>query len=56
MSLPLYPKYKDSGVEWMSEGPERWLISTVGLRIVCSRWYSSKKWYSDLTQRCSLSD
>lgn len=30
MSLPRYPKYKDSGVEWMGEVPERWLISKLG--------------------------
>ena len=24
MSLPRYPKYKDSGVEWLGEVPEHW--------------------------------
>ncbi len=27
MSLPRYPKYKDSGVEWLGEVPEHWEIS-----------------------------
>ena len=26
MSLPLYPKYKDSGVEWLGRVPEHWKI------------------------------
>ena len=24
MSFPRYPKYKDSGVEWLGEVPEHW--------------------------------
>ena len=27
MSLPRYPKYKDSGVEWLGEVPEHWEVS-----------------------------
>ena len=27
MSFPRYPKYKDSGVEWLGEVPEHWKIS-----------------------------
>jgi type I restriction enzyme S subunit len=30
MSLPQYPKYKDSGVEWLGEVPEHWPISRLG--------------------------
>ena len=26
MSLPRYPKYKDSGVEWLGEVPEHWEV------------------------------
>jgi type I restriction enzyme S subunit len=26
MSLPRYPKYKDSGVEWLGEVPEHWQV------------------------------
>ena len=26
MSFPRYPKYKDSGVEWLGEVPEHWKI------------------------------
>lgn len=26
MSFPRYPKYKDSGVEWLGEVPEHWRI------------------------------
>ena len=29
MSLPRYPKYKDSGVEWLGEVPEHWAVSTL---------------------------
>jgi type I restriction enzyme S subunit len=26
MSFPRYPSYKDSGVEWLWEVPERWEV------------------------------
>ena len=29
MSLPRYPKYKDSGVEWIGEVPEHWSVSSL---------------------------
>lgn len=29
MSLPRYPKYKDSGVQWLGEVPEHWMVSTL---------------------------
>lgn len=25
MSFPLYPAYKDAGMEWLGDVPERWL-------------------------------
>ncbi len=34
MSFPKYPKYKDSGVEWLGEVPEHW--STVPLKAVAT--------------------
>jgi type I restriction enzyme S subunit len=30
MSLPRYPKYKDSGVDWLGEVPEHWGVSKLG--------------------------
>ena len=27
MSFPRYPAYKDSGVEWLGEVPEHWVLS-----------------------------
>ena len=30
MSFPRYPKYKDSGVEWLGEVPEHWSVSRLG--------------------------
>lgn len=33
MSLPRYPKYKDSGVEWLGEVPEHWDVKR--LRYLC---------------------
>jgi type I restriction enzyme S subunit len=30
MSLPRYPRYKDSGVEWLGEVPEHWEVSKLG--------------------------
>lgn len=32
MSFPRYPKYKDSGVEWLGEVPEHWCIPPIYLR------------------------
>jgi type I restriction enzyme S subunit len=29
MSFPRYPKYKDSGVEWLGEVPEHWDVNTL---------------------------
>ena len=34
MSFPRYPKYKDSGVEWLGEVPEGWV--TKPLKAVAS--------------------
>ena len=31
MSFPTYPAYKDSGVEWLGEVPEHWLVAPVGM-------------------------
>ena len=30
MSFPRYPKYKDSGVEWLGEVPEHWAVISLG--------------------------
>ena len=29
MSFPRYPKYKDSGVEWLGEVPEHWGLDRI---------------------------
>jgi type I restriction enzyme, S subunit len=29
MSLPRYPKYKDSGVEWLGEVPAHWDVDRI---------------------------
>jgi type I restriction enzyme S subunit len=29
MSFPKYPKYKDSGVEWLGDVPEHWEVTTI---------------------------
>jgi type I restriction enzyme, S subunit len=29
MSFPRYPKYKDSGVEWLGEVPEGWRVGAI---------------------------
>lgn len=36
MSFPRYPKYKDSGTEWLGEVPEHWSSSSV--RWLCRRY------------------
>lgn len=33
MSFPRYPKYKDSGVEWLGEVPEHWEVRR--LKFLC---------------------
>ncbi|MEI6078359.1 MAG: restriction endonuclease subunit S [Verrucomicrobiota bacterium] len=30
MSFPRYPKYKDSGVEWLGQVPEHWSVKRIG--------------------------
>jgi type I restriction enzyme S subunit len=39
MSLPRYPRYKDSGVEWLGEVPFDWKVSS--LRRVISQQLSN---------------
>lgn len=39
MSLPRYPKYKDSGVEWLGEVPEHWQVRR--LKHVCQAFPSN---------------
>jgi type I restriction enzyme S subunit len=34
MSFPRYPKYKDSGVEWLGQVPEHWDVCPIKRRIV----------------------
>ena len=29
MSFPRYPKYKDSGVDWLGEVPEEWVVMAI---------------------------
>ena len=36
MSFPRYPKYKDSGVEWLGQVPERWDVISI-------KWLSQVK-------------
>jgi hypothetical protein len=33
MNLKPYPKYKDSGIEWIGEIPERWEVKCMDLKI-----------------------
>ena len=35
MSFPRYPKYKDSGVDWLGEVPEHW--GTLPLKAVSTQ-------------------
>jgi type I restriction enzyme, S subunit len=37
MSFPKYPKYKDSGVEWLGEVTEHWDFSPYGLPVKCKK-------------------
>ena len=37
MSFPRYPKYKDSGVEWLGEVPEGWEVDRIKWSTTCCR-------------------
>lgn len=37
MSFPRYPKYKDSGVEWLGDVPEHWEIDRIKWSTACCR-------------------
>lgn len=36
MSFPLYPAYKDSGVEWLGDVQERWLDPRAAGSLQCA--------------------
>jgi len=40
MSFPRYPKYKDSGVEWLGQVPEHWEVTRLGY--LCAKIGSGK--------------
>ena len=39
MSFPRYPKYKDSGVEWLGQVPEHWGVTALkrGYKVVLGK-------------------
>jgi type I restriction enzyme S subunit len=45
MSFPRYPKYKDSGVEWLGEVPEHWALPPLYLRyeVLLGKMLDTKK-------------
>ena len=43
MSFPRYPKYKDSGVEWLGQVPEHWQVKRIGYYFVERREKVSDK-------------
>ena len=46
MSFPRYPKYKDSGVEWLGEVPEHWEVKR--LRLLCC---NDRQWEDAVRRR-----
>ena len=44
-----YPKYKDSGVEWLGEVPEHWLVKRLGFYFTERREKVSDKLFSPLS-------
>ena len=58
MSFPRYPKYKDSGVEWLGQVPEHWEVKR--LKRACHVFPSNvdKKTYNDETpaKLCNYTD
>lgn len=49
MSFPRYPKYKDSGVEWLGEVPEHWEVKRIGYYFSERREKVSDKEYPPLS-------
>jgi type I restriction enzyme S subunit len=49
MSLPRYPKYKDSGVEWLGQVPEHWGVKRIGYYFTERREKVSDKDYPALS-------
>ena len=43
MSFPQYPKYKDSGVEWLGQVPEHWDVKRIGYYFIERREKVSDK-------------
>ena len=43
MSFPQYPKYKDSGVEWLGQVPEQWDVKRIGYYFIERREKVSDK-------------
>ena len=51
MSFPRYPKYKDSGVEWLGEVPEHWEVYRCSQQMlrVSSKWHDTNRTACDYT-------
>ena len=49
MSFPRYPKYKDSGVEWLGQVPEHWDVKRIGYYFIERREKVSDKDYPALS-------
>lgn len=49
MSFPKYPAYKDSGVEWLGQVPEHWVVAPVGSKYQVRNGYpfSAEKFSSE---------
>ena len=41
MTFPGYPKYKESGVEWLGEMPEYWGVIAIKWLSPSTFWYGS---------------
>ncbi len=44
MSFPRYPRYKDSGVEWLGQVPTTWFVKKLGLAAFMQEGPGLRNW------------
>jgi type I restriction enzyme S subunit len=54
MSFPRYPKYKDSGVEWLGEVPEHWLVKPIRLVAKLESGHTPSRSHPEYWEECTV--
>lgn len=55
MSFPRYPKYKDSGVEWLGEVPEHWVVLPIRLVAKLESGHTPSRSHPEYWENCTVS-